>query len=133
MNEPSFKEFVLDQLQNLAGVRCRAMFGGHGLYQSETFFGIIFRGRLFFKTDAKSRAAFETMGMSPFTYEAPSGKKLTMSYHEVPPEVLEDPTNLINWAATAISAAKSAPAQRRLANSQPRPRSVTRSSSKSHS
>jgi TfoX/Sxy family transcriptional regulator of competence genes len=31
----------LDQLQDLDGVGARGMFGGHGLYQDETFFGII--------------------------------------------------------------------------------------------
>ena len=27
----SFKDFVLDQLSDLRGVTCRAMFGGYGL------------------------------------------------------------------------------------------------------
>jgi DNA transformation protein len=81
MSHHSFKDFVLDQLSALPAVNARAMFGAHGLYQGEHFFGILDEGRLFFKTDA------------------------TMSYHEVPPEVLENPAELVVWAQRAIQAA----------------------------
>ena len=40
--DPSFRDFVLDQLAELGEVHCRAMFGGHGLYHGETFFAIKF-------------------------------------------------------------------------------------------
>ena len=46
MKDDSFKDFVLDQLQELDSVEARRMFGGYGLYQDETFFGIIHKGRL---------------------------------------------------------------------------------------
>ena len=49
MKDDSFKTFVLDQLQELNEVEARRMFGGHGLFQDETFFGIIHKGRLYFK------------------------------------------------------------------------------------
>ncbi len=52
MPDDSFKEFVLDQLGALPELRARAMFGAHGLYAGEKFFGILDEGRLFFKTDA---------------------------------------------------------------------------------
>ena len=53
MPDDSFKEFVLDQLGALPELRARAMFGAHGLYSGENFFGITLdEGRLFFKTDA---------------------------------------------------------------------------------
>jgi len=47
-----FKDFVLDQLSDLHGVTCRAMFGGYGLYCGRVFFGIVHKGRLYFKTNA---------------------------------------------------------------------------------
>ncbi len=127
MSAPSFKEFVLDQLQVVGDIRCRAMFGGHGLYQSGTFFGIIFGGRLFFKTDNQSRIAYESRRTAPFTYESPTGKKLTMSYHEVPADILENSSMLIEWANGAISSAKSAIPRKHAAKKQLRPRSVTES------
>ncbi len=104
MADESFKEFVLDQLGALPEVRARAMFGAHGLYQGEHFFGILDEGRLFFKTDARSQAEYVARGMEPFTYES-KGRVLTMSYHEVPPDVLENAPELVAWAQRAIQAA----------------------------
>jgi DNA transformation protein len=102
--DDSFKEFVLDQLSALPEVRARAMFGAHGLYSGESFFGILDEGRLFFKTDARSQADYTARGMGPFTYES-KGKMMTMSYHEVPPDVLEQPQELAEWARKAIGIA----------------------------
>ena len=104
MADESFKEFVLDQLGALPEVRARAMFGAHGLYQGERFFGILDEGRLFFKTDEQSQADYVARGMEPFTYES-KGRVLTMSYHEVPPDVLENAPELVAWAQRAIQAA----------------------------
>ena len=104
MADESFKEFVLDQLGALPEVRARAMFGAHGLYQGEHFFGILDEGRLFFKTNARSEADYTARGMGPFTYES-KGKVLTMSYHEVPPDVLENAPELVAWAQQAIQVA----------------------------
>ncbi|MGH7207065.1 MAG: TfoX/Sxy family protein, partial [Nitrospiraceae bacterium] len=66
MRQDSFKDFVLDQLRELRGVTCRAMFGGYGLYQGESFFGIIHKGRLYFKTDDRTRPPYVAKGMKPF-------------------------------------------------------------------
>ncbi|MEC4670992.1 MAG: TfoX/Sxy family protein [Nitrospirota bacterium] len=49
--QDSFKEFVLDQLAAMESVTCRAMFGGFGLYRQGVFFGILHKGRLYFKTN----------------------------------------------------------------------------------
>jgi DNA transformation protein len=104
MGDESFKEFVLDQLRALPDVRAKAMFGAHGLYQDEHFFGILDEGRLFFKTDVKSQADYVARGMEPFSYES-KGRMMTMSYHEVPPDVLEDAPELVAWARRAIEVA----------------------------
>ena len=104
MLDDSFKEFVLDQLSMLPDVRAKAMFGAHGLYSGDRFFGILDEGRLFFKTDAQSQADYTARDMGPFTYES-KGKVTTMSYHEVPPDVLEQPQELAGWARKAIGIA----------------------------
>jgi DNA transformation protein len=101
MRDESFKEFVLDQLGALPELRTKAMFGGYGLYQSARFFGILMDGRLYFKTDEQSRAAYLERGMAPFTYEK-ARRIRSMKYFEVPPEVLEDRENLVTWAKRAI-------------------------------
>jgi DNA transformation protein and related proteins len=106
MPDDSFKEFVLDQLGALPELRARAMFGAHGLYSGEKFFGILDEGRLFFKTDASSQADYTARGMGAFTYEM-KGRVMTMAYHEVPPDVLENAPELTSWARKAIQVAAS--------------------------
>lgn len=108
MDDDSFKEFVLDQLGALPELRAKAMFGAHGIYSGDHFFGILDEGRLFFKTDAASQTDYTSRGMGPFTYES-RGKVMTMSYHEVPPDVLENAPELTLWARKAIQIAMAKP------------------------
>jgi DNA transformation protein len=108
MADDTFKEFVLDQLGALPELRARAMFGAHGIYSGDKFFGILDEGRLFFKTDAASAADYTLRGMGAFTYES-KGKVLTMAYHEVPPDVLENAPELTAWARRAIQLAAAKP------------------------
>jgi DNA transformation protein len=111
--DDSFKEFVLDQLSALPDVRAKAMFGGHGLCSGEHFFGILDEGRLFFKTDAQSQADYTARGMGSIAYES-KGRLVTMNFYEVPPDVLEQPQELAEWARKAIDIAASSkkPAKR---------------------
>jgi DNA transformation protein len=108
MPDDSFKEFVLDQLSALPELRARAMFGAHGLYDGEHFFGILDQGRLFFKTDAQSQTDYTSRGMSPIAYES-KGRLVTMNFYEVPPDVLENAPELVAWARKAIAIAAAKP------------------------
>src|SRR5882724_587022 len=112
MPDDSFKEFVLDQLSALPELRAKAMFGAHGIYSGEHFFGILDEGRLFFKTDERSQEDYTARGMGPFTYEM-KGKVMSMAYHEVPPEVLEQPQELVIWARRAIALAVAKPKKKK--------------------
>jgi TfoX/Sxy family transcriptional regulator of competence genes len=58
MKDDSFKEFVVDQIHDLGQITCRAMFGGYGFYQDRVFFGILYKDRLYFKTDPKTRPEY---------------------------------------------------------------------------
>jgi DNA transformation protein len=99
MKDDSFKDFVLDQLRELDDVEARRMFGGYGLYQDETFFGIIFKGRLYFKTDETTVAAYRKKKMKSFR---PNPRQTLKSYYEVPVEIIEDDDRLGAWAEAAI-------------------------------
>ena len=101
MADQSFKAFVLDQLAALPDIRAKAMFGGHGLYQAQRFFGILMAGRLYFKTNEQTRSEYLKRGMSPFIYEK-ARQTTTIHYYEVPPEILEDREQLCAWAREAI-------------------------------
>ena len=96
--QDGFKDFVLDQLSGLPGLTCRAMFGGYGLYRQGTFFGIIHKGRLYFKTDRVTAPRYRERGMKPFN---PSPAQTLKNYYEVPVEVLEASGNLTAWASQA--------------------------------
>jgi DNA transformation protein len=112
MADSSFKEFVLDQLSALPDLRAKAMFGACGLYCGERFFGILDAGRLYFKTDATSQIDYTARGMGPFTYEM-KGKVMSMAYHEVPPDILDQPQELTAWARRAIQIAQAKPGKRK--------------------
>lgn len=102
-----FKDFILDQLAGLRGLSCRAMFGGYGLYHRETFFGIIHKGRLYFKVTPKTVGLYKDQGMKPFR---PNARQTLKSFYEVPVDLVEDSERLVLWAEQAR---QGSPAHRR--------------------
>ncbi len=101
MKDQDFKQFVLDQLGSLDDLHARAMFGGYGIYRGDSFFAIIFDGRLFFKTDPVTRETYIERGMKPFR---PRPGQALGHYYEVPVDIVEDPTELVAWARAAATA-----------------------------
>jgi DNA transformation protein len=101
----SFQDFILDQLDGLGHVVCQRMFGGHGLYRDDVFFGVLSKGRLYFKIDDATRPEYERRGMEPFR---PSEKQTLSSYYEVPVDVLEDRDALVEWARKAVAVQEAA-------------------------
>ena len=99
-----FVEFVIEQMSFIDGLRVRAMFGGHGVYQGDCIFAIIVDDTLYFKADSTTRGEFEAKGLRPFTYVA-RGKPVTMQYFEAPPEVFEEPQAMRSWVQKAYGAA----------------------------
>ena len=98
--QDGFRDFVLDQLSDLDGITCRAMFGGYGLYYGRVFFGIVHKGRLYFKTNESTAPFYREREMKPFR---PNAKQTLNSYYEVPLEVLEDAGELTIWAQQSSS------------------------------
>jgi DNA transformation protein len=79
------------------------MFGGYGLYHDETFFGIIHRGRLYFKVDEATVEDYRKLKMQPFR---PNAKQTLRSYYQVPLEIMEDQGYLRQWAVRAADCQK---------------------------
>jgi len=98
--DESFKDFLLDQLRELDGVEARRMFGSFGLYRDETFFAIVHKGRLYFKTDDSTVAEYRKRRMKPFR---PNAKQTLKNYYQVPVEIIEDSDELRAWAVQAVS------------------------------
>jgi DNA transformation protein len=107
--DDAFVTHVLDQLEAVGPVSARAMFGGFGLYLRGVMFALVLDETLYFKTDAANRSVFEEAGMGPFVYEN-KARKIAMSYHEAPPDALEDAEALAELARGAYAAAQRAKA-----------------------
>jgi len=95
-----FIEFCLEQLEDLERIRSRRMFGGHGIYAGGVFFAIVYRGRLYLKTDETTRAFHEERGMGPFE---PTPGQVLRSYYEAPPDIIERRCEFSEWARRAVA------------------------------
>ncbi len=118
-----FREYVREQIERVAPLSMRAMFGGVGLYSGGVFFALIDDDTLYFKVDDRNRPEFESRGMKPFR---PFGDDRTsIQYYELPTEVLEDREELRAWVRGALQAAlaktkKTRPRKRAASRSRPK-------------
>ena len=98
MNKSDFVDYVVqDLLSELSGVRARSMFGGWGIYKDDAIFAIIVDDQLYFKVDDTNKRTYQQHGSKPFTYRS-RGKSVSMSYWEVPAEVMDDRDEIKRWA-----------------------------------
>lgn len=101
-----FRDFVLEQLRRVTPVTAKRMFGALGLYAGEVFFAIVDDDTLYYKTGDATRARYTEAGSKAFQ---PYGDGTSsMSYFELPPDVLEDEEQLREWTREAIDVARSA-------------------------
>lgn len=94
---------TVDQLYErfapLGDLEISEMMGGQAIYCNGFFFGIMFKGKLYFKTNDRTAADYRSRGMGPF---APSTKVKLTNFHEVPPDVLAADHLLLDWATRSI-------------------------------
>jgi DNA transformation protein len=100
---PDYRDWILELLGRVGGVTGRSMFGGYGLYLDGVFFAVIDDDTLFFKVDESNQPDYEAAGMQPFN---PMADEKPMRYYEVPPDVLEDPEKLREWAGRSVAVAR---------------------------
>jgi DNA transformation protein len=98
-----FVNFVVDQLSRWGPVPIRRMFGGAGLYRDGKMFGLIAGDVAYLKVDDSNRDGFVKAGSSPFNPFPEKAKTTVMSYYEIPPEVLENPDELAQWAERSLA------------------------------
>jgi DNA transformation protein and related proteins len=104
-------DYLLDQLMPLGQPRGRPMFGGHGLYLDGLFVGIVSDETVYLKADQSTQPDFERAGMQRFVYES-RGRRVSLSFWQVPAEVVEDPEALCHWVSAAARVAARALAAR---------------------
>ncbi len=91
---------MLEALRPAGDISSRSMFGGFGLFESGTMFAIVDSGgRLYFRVDSSTRARYENAG---------SQKHRPMPYFEVPVDVLDNDSQLLEWAREAAQVAHAA-------------------------
>lgn len=73
------------------------MFGGYGFYYQGVFFALIADGKLYFKVGDSNRKEFEAYHCLPFIYTGHKGKDVTMSYYELPADIMDDKTLILEW------------------------------------
>ena len=98
-----YLNFVLDQLSSWGGVTARRMFGGAGLYCEGRMFGLIADDIAYLKVDDANRKQFVQAGSKPF--KPYSSKAAVMPYYEIPPDILEQPDILAEWAGQSLAIA----------------------------
>ena len=124
---PPFVTHCAELLAPLGAVRVKRMFGGWGLYADEVFIAIIGGDRLFLKTSAETRSAFEAAGCEPFVFDSKTGS-IAMGYWSAPADAMDSPALMTPWARLALQAAlaaralKSTPAPRARQPAKPAPR-----------
>lgn len=101
-----YSNHLIDLLSPWGKVVARRMFGGHGIYHHNLMFGLIADGTFYLKVDNSNRPDYQAADSEPFTYES-QGKRRSMSYWQVPSEILEDQERLCEWAKKAYVVAVS--------------------------
>ncbi len=97
--------FVLELLEPLDGVSLRRMFGGAGLFCHGVMFGLIAGDRLYFKVGDGNRGDFVSAASARFTYATKRGEHGSLSYHEAPDFLFDEPDEMLEWARKALDEA----------------------------
>jgi DNA transformation protein len=103
-----------DVLSAIGEIKTRRMFGGHGFYFNGRIFGIEANDKIYFKVTATNQKDYEDAGSEPFHYSAKDKKAVSMSYWEVPEDVLEQREKAVSWALKAIQASQEKKTSKKL-------------------
>jgi DNA transformation protein len=120
-----YRAFLTDLFSRFGPVEVRRTFNFAGLYHQGVIFGLAADERVFLKTDAESRKAFEKEGSGPMRYRARDGTDVAMSYYELPVRLYDDPDEAAEWAKIAFEVALRSPTTVRKRRSRVRKRPLT--------
>ncbi len=92
-----FATELVESFGDLGDVSWKKMFGGAGIFVGGSMFALIDSdAQLHLKVDGSNRAQFESAG---------SAKHGRMPYYAAPAEVIEDESQLLEWARTSAGIA----------------------------
>src|SRR3954469_17559579 len=102
----SFAEFLREQLAPLGRVTMRRMFGKTGVFCDGLMFGMVTDNMLYLRVDDHNRLAFkEAESSPPLNYEK-KGSTIDLAFWRAPERLFDEPDELVNWARTALAAAR---------------------------
>lgn len=91
-------------LQPLGPITVKFMFGGAGLFYEGKMFGMVSSdNRVWLKVGDSNRAKYEELGMQQFNKTA---KNKGMPYFQVPDNILNNNSDLLDWAEESIAIIK---------------------------
>ena len=102
----------MDMRRDWGGGSARRMFSGYGLFRQGAMFGLIARDTFYLRVDDRNRPDFAAAGSRVFTYRREGREVELRGYMECPPDILEDPEEMLRWAKAAASAALTALAEK---------------------
>lgn len=94
MADAGYFNHVMERLEPIGDITGRAMFGGYGIFHRGDMFALIARSTLYFKVNESNISSYQNAGSRQF---------VPMPYYEVPAEIIEDDSLLLEWAHTSIT------------------------------
>jgi DNA transformation protein len=102
----SFAEFLREQLAPLGRITTRRMFGKTGVFCDGVMLAMVTDNTLYLRVDDGNRAAFkEAEAFPPLNYEK-QGSLIDLSFWRAPERLFDEPDELVEWARTALAAAR---------------------------
>lgn len=103
-----FKDYLLDVLAPLGRIEMSRFFGLAGIKVEGQLIGFSDEEKIYFRTDVETRDAYLREGGEAFSFY--KGKELIVtSYIAIPERLLDEPEEMVTWAARAREAALQAP------------------------
>lgn len=107
MKADGFHEYIMHEVfGGIPGIISKRMFGGYGIYKDGIIFAIIAEGTLYFKVGEANKKDFDEHGAQAFRYLSKNRKEVTMSYRELPAEIIEDKDEIAMWVTKAVEVSK---------------------------
>lgn len=104
-----FREYLADLLSSFGPVRFKRAFGLDAIVADDVMLGMVIDGRIYLRTDAESRGAYEAEGAKPFAFRKRTGEWIVTSYLSIPDRLLDEPDEFVAWVRRAHAAALESP------------------------
>ena len=112
---PEYRAYVIELFTPLGPIAVKSVFGFAGLLAGGTMFGVVDGNqRIYLKTLAHDRAAYEKEGSEPLRVRPrPKGELVATSYYAIPERLYDEPEELLAWAKRACEAAAVSPSKKK--------------------